>query len=120
MTLKAVLLEPNPPHVQPDSGESGFFYSKPQPMSYLFLIGTARECYMGISNPLSVFFEVHYGDIATATPPCVICNQSIDFDQMKYVDEKDKPVHELCYVERVVKKKAASAGSIQSKFDCTA
>jgi hypothetical protein len=39
---------------------------------------------------------------------------------MKYVDEKGKPVHELCYVERVVKKKAASAGSIQSKFDCTA
>ena len=39
------------------------------------------------------------------TPVCVVCHQPIEFDDLKSVDEKGKPVHELCYVGRAVKKR---------------
>jgi hypothetical protein len=51
---------------------------------------------------------------------CVICHQPMEFDELRYVDENGKPVHEICYVDRVVKEKTASTCSTQSKFDCTA
>jgi hypothetical protein len=53
-------------------------------------------------------------------PLCVICNRPIENDGLKYVDEEGNPVHEPCYVERATKKKAASAGYFQSKYDCSA
>lgn len=58
------------------------------------------------------------------TPPqapyCVICNRPIETESLKYVNEDGNPVHEPCYVKQATKKKAASASSFQSKFDCFA
>jgi hypothetical protein len=53
-------------------------------------------------------------------PFCVICNQPIEKNGLKYVNEKGKPVHEPCYVAKVVTKKPVSAQFRQSKLDCFA
>jgi hypothetical protein len=59
--------------------------------------------------------------MAFPQPPfCVICNQPIENDSLKYVDEDGNPVHEPCYVAKVATKKPASAGYFQSKYDCFA
>jgi hypothetical protein len=40
-------------------------------------------------------------DQAHNSVPCNICNQPINLNSRVKADERGKPVHELCYVQRV-------------------